>query len=426
MQVYNISDGVRLCCVDTGSKFKTNMISVSMLMPLDENTSARALLPFVLKSRCALYPDRKDFSKKLDELYGAHISGSVTKSGDLHLLYLSFNGIDDRFSLDGESVSCSGLELLMEVLFNPVAENGCFPDEIINEEKRVLIERIENENNDKRRYAARKCEEKMYEGEAFAKSPLGKKDEVLKLNGSDVYRAWRDLLSGAAVQITAVGGISDGTVLNVIKKYFNTVERCPVELKTVVKNEVDDVKYFSEEQPIKQGKLVMGLRTGMKDLLKPDYAMRVAVDIFGGGTYSKLFSVVREKMSLCYYCSAGLNSLKGTVTVQSGIENANEEKAKTEILNQLSLVANGDFSDEVLESSRKAISDGAISSNDTPFTLEMWYFGQCMYPDLLSPEEYAENISKVDRSAVIEAAKTIKPDTVFMLRSSEEAENDEN
>lgn len=426
MQIFNISEKVRLCCVDTGNKFNTNIISVSMLMPLDENTSARAVLPSLLKSRCAKYPDRREFSKRLDELYGAHITGGVSKSGEAQMLSLAFSGIDDRFTLEGESVSGSGIELLMETLFNPVIKDGTFPGDIISEEKRVHLERINDEKNNKRIYAVRKLEEKMFCGEAFARSPLGTAEEVSALDGATVYKAWHDVLEGATIQITAVGGISDEKILGVVKKYFEKLQRKPVELKTEVINDVADVKYFSEEQPIKQGKLVMGFRTGIKNPERLYPEMKVAVDIFGGGTYSKLFSVVREKMSLCYYCSAVLNSKKGIVCVQSGIENVNEEKAKSEILNQLSLVASGDFTDEILDSSVKAMTDSVISSNDTPGSLDIWYISQSSYDEVLTPEEYAERLRIVDRASVIEAAKSIKADTIFMLKASGEGENNEN
>ena len=39
-----------------------------------------------------------------------------------------------------------------------------------------------------------------------------------------------------------------------------------------------------------------------------------------------------------------------------------------------------------------------------------------------TPEEYAEEIRKVDKQDVVRAAKTIMLDTVFMLKSNGEAE----
>ena len=69
--------------------------------------------------------------------------------------------------------------------------------------------------------------------------------------------------------------------------------------------------------------------------------LMVATDIFGRGPYSRLFANVREKMSLCYYCSASAVRQKGLVTVDSGVEAENAEKAQKEILAQLDAVKKG-------------------------------------------------------------------------------------
>ena len=63
-------------------------------------------------------------------------------------------------------------------------------------------------------------------------------------------------------------------------------------------------------------------------------AMRLMSALFGGTPHSKLFLNVREKLSLCYYCSSSYDRHKGIVMVQSGVEQKNIEKAREEILRQ--------------------------------------------------------------------------------------------
>ena len=63
---------------------------------------------------------------------------------------------------------------------------------------------------------------------------------------------------------------------------------------------------------------------------KDTYAMKLMNTIFGGTPFSKLFLNVREKLSLCYYCAAGYNQLKGTVFVDCGIEEENIIKTEAE------------------------------------------------------------------------------------------------
>lgn len=424
MHFENIADGVRLCAQGT-DKFKTCRINISMAMPLDSGTSARAILPFILHRRCAKYPDYITLNRVLDELYGASVSAGVLKRGESQILSFNLTAIDDRFALDGDTVALECVQLLTDMIFDPLTEGESFPADIIEQEKRLLIEAIENEMNDKRRYALMRCEEIMFKDEAYSINRLGSVDEVKALTSEEVYSAWKEVLCKATIQVTMVGSMDVAPVAEMLKNRFSSIKRDVAEINTVFVNEVNQPEYVCEEMPIKQGKLVMGFRTAMADEYDNSVPMRIAVDIFGGGTYSKLFSVVREKMSLCYYCSAAFFSSKGIVMVQSGIEDANEEKARNEILNQLSLVAKGDFSDEDFSSSIKSITDSIISNNDTPESICAWYSSQIFRESLKTPEAYVEEINEVEKSQVVEAAKTITLDTVFMLKSNGEVSDDE-
>ena len=421
MTTQNIAEGIRFCSVKT-DKFKTCRVNISLAMPLDKNASARAILPFMFSRRCAKYPDYTSLNRVLDELYGAAVSAGVLKRGEAQVISFSMSAIDDRFALDGDKVALECTKLLADMIFDPLTEGESFPEDIIEQEKRLLVEAIENEQNDKRRYAMLRCEQLMFADEAYGVNRFGSVEDVKALTPDVVYAAWRDVLEKATVQITMVSSMDPQPIVDLIREKFSEIERHPVEIKTLFVSGLPKPEYISESMPLKQGKLVMGFRTGMRseDDMMP--AMKVAVDIFGGGTYSKLFSVVREKMSLCYYCSAALFNSKGIVMVQSGIEDANEEKAKNEIINQLRLTAEGEFTDEDFSSSIKSLTDSILGNSDTPEEITAWYASQILRNELKAPETYAKEIGSVDRAEVVRAAKTIMLDTIFMLKSSGEAE----
>lgn len=421
MTMQNIAEGIRFCSVKT-DKFKTCRVNISLAMPLDKNTSARAILPFMFSRRCAKYPDYTSLNRVLDELYGAAVSAGVLKRGEAQVISFSMSAIDDRFALDGDKVALECTKLLADMIFDPLTEGESFPEDIIEQEKRLLVEAIENEQNDKRRYAMLRCEQLMFADEAYGINRFGSVEDVKALTPDVVYAAWRDVLQKATVQITMVSSMDPQPIVDLIREKFSEIERHPVEIKTLFVSGLPKPEYISESMPLKQGKLVMGFRTGMRseDDMMP--AMKVAVDIFGGGTYSKLFSVVREKMSLCYYCSAALFNSKGIVMVQSGIEDTNEEKAKNEIINQLRLTAEGEFTDEDFSSSIKSLTDSILGNSDTPEEITAWYASQILRNELKAPETYAKEIGSVDRAEVVRAAKTIMLDTIFMLKSSGEAE----
>ena len=152
MNIYEIADGVRLLSVQT-DRFKTSRITFTMATPLGGNVSAKAILPYLLHRRCRKYPDFTAFNCVLDDLYGAVVSAGVSKQGEGLLLNISITSIDDRFALDGEKIMSKCFELLCDMIFEPIIKDGSFPEDVVEEEKRLLTEKLEAEKNDKRRYA---------------------------------------------------------------------------------------------------------------------------------------------------------------------------------------------------------------------------------------------------------------------------------
>ena len=151
-----------------------------------------------------------------------------------------------------------------------------------------------------------------------------------------------------------------------------------------------------------------------------DPAMTVAVDIFGGGTYSKLFTIVREQMSLCYFCSARLNRDKGVLLVSSGIETENETKTREAILEQLRAVQRGDVTQETLETSLRSLRDTIRGYTDSPDVLCAWYGSQIFRSTAKTPQQRIEELGAVTLDQVQAAAQNITPDTVFMLAGTGE------
>ena len=152
MEIKKISEVVNLAFHGTG-RFKTSVVSVNLICPLDDKSSERALLCYLLARTNRSYPDMISMNRKLASLYGAVISPKVQKIGESQVLTLSLISVDDRFSLDGKAISEEGIRLLMDSIFSPDITTEGFKEENIEREKRLLIEKIESEKDEKRIYA---------------------------------------------------------------------------------------------------------------------------------------------------------------------------------------------------------------------------------------------------------------------------------
>ena len=162
----------------------------------------------------------------------------------------------------------------------------------------------------------------------------------------------------------------------------------------------------------------MGFRCGASSLNENIAPVKVMTDIFGGAPYSKLFTVVREKMSLCYYCAARLYSVKGIVCVDSGIEMENFERARDGILKQLELMKSGDFTDDVITASKIGLSDSIRSVGDSLTAIENWYLSHIFDAKPASPEQFIESIHAVTREDIVKAAGQLQLDTIYLLKGN--------
>ncbi len=423
-QIENVADGVRFCWVKTQA-FKTAYLGFSMAMPLEGDVEAKAILPFLLRRSCRKYPDFTQLNARLAELYGASLSGGISKRGEAQFLSLSVVALDDRFSLDGESVALSCAELLLDLVFDPNVKDGTFLDDDMKREKRLLAEKISSEKNNKRAYAQRRCEALMCENEKFGLNPLGEKDKVLALEGKAVYAAWQNMLKTAQIQITMVGSADSDVVAKALKERFENIERQPLGIETQFIKSADSPRYFSEEMAVEQGKLVLGFRAGMENEDDNNDAIRLMTYLYGGSPHSKLFLNVREKMSLSYYCSSAFSRSKGLIWVQSGIDTDKEEAAKTAILDQLEAVKNGDISEEEIKTAKLGMIDGLRGVEDSPEAIAAWYDNQLLKDDFTTPHVEAGKIEAVTLEEIISAAKGVTLDTVYMLKGTLEGESHE-
>ena len=405
-------------------RFKTTLLSFNFYLPIKKEAVAdNALLPFILTSCSERYPDFSRLNYVLAKLYGARLDASAEKYGDYQLLKMTISLINDKYSLDDESLVKRACDLLLSLIFEPSVKDFAFLSEDVEREKRKAIEHIKGEFNEKRIYAKKQLISAMYKDDVYGVPKCGTLEQVSQITGESLYNAWVNMLKSANVSVQVVSSSLPQGLFDQISSKFNSIKRENIsDLKqTKPTKPVDTPQTVVEEMSVNQGKLVMGFSTELFGNDDKTLPLMVMCDIFGGGPYSRLFSNVREKMSLCYYCSASSTRIKGLITVDSGVEAQNADKAQEEILNQLEIVKRGEFSDSLLESSIKSIRDSFKTYSDSLISLDLWYTLKANNDELYSPDELAEKLSAITKEDVLAAAKGVKLHTVYKLLPKEEA-----
>lgn len=402
----------------TDSRYKLNRIGVYFLTELDKDSAAiNAVVPRILVKSSAQYPTFSFLTNKLSSLYAARVNDIAGKLGDSQYLGLSLTAIDDAYALENEKLTAEVTDILLGCLFNPLLENGVFSEKVTGLEKQSLIDDIEAEINDKISYARNKAYSLLCDGEPASVPASGTAEKAQEITAQNAYEAYKKLLTTCPVEIICAGCNDFTDAEKLLTDAFAKLDRkniktCGSDLSKLKAEVLTSV----EKLPVSQSKMVIGFKTDCKN----HAALTVMSALYGGTTTSKLFMNVREKLSLCYYCWSAVNRDKGVMTVSSGIENKNIEKAKTEILAQLDAVKAGDFTDDDIIHSKLSLENDLKGVKDSPRGISDWYFANIYKKRFIEPAEYIEQINAVSREDIVSAASSVKLDSVYILTSDKE------
>ena len=414
IETLTLHPGVTLRCF-RDTRFKQSCLSIQLVRPMCRQESAmNALLPAVLLRGCKKYPNLRAITHRLDDLYGASVSALVRRIGDYQTtgLYCAF--MEDRFALEGDRILAPMMELLGQLLLDPVTEEGSFSEDFIRSEKKNLISTIESELNDKRAYAAGQLLRHMCREDSFGVPRLGDKDSVEAITPTSLYAHYRKILRESPVELFYVGSAEPETVAGLLRPLFADGQRMPLPPQTAF--HPCEGSHRSEEMEITQAKLCLGFTTPITNQTPEFAAMQVFNVLYGAGMTSKLFMNVREKLSLCYAIGSGYYGSKGILTVSAGIDTDKEALTRKEIFAQLEACRTGDFTVQELDAAKEAILSSIRSVHDSPGAIESYYSTSTLSGNRFSLQDYRAAVEQATALQVAEAARSLQLHSSFILK----------
>ena len=398
-------------------RFKQEGLSLQFICPMAKETAAlNALLPAVLLRGCETAPDLQAITLRLDDLYGASLGSQVRRVGDYQTTGLSSSFMREEYALGDDRVFGPMVSFLEELMFRPKLENGVFPYDFVEGEKRNLLSAIAAQKNDKRSYAQSQMMKRMCKGDCLGIPRLGEKEDVEVITPQSLYTHYQKVLREYPISLFYVGAAEPEEIAQLLRPIFAKLERDPKPLPAQTPfhdcGGCDEV----EEMDVAQGKLCIGFSSPMTLRDRDFVPMQIFNTIFGGGMISKLFMKIREEMSLCYDISSTYHGSKGIVTVSAGIDCSMDAAVREEILNQLRACQAGAFTEEELTAAKQALLSQLRSTHDSPGAIEGYYATAALSGLPLSPEEYAIAVEKATAEDVANAAKTLQLHTVYFLR----------
>ena len=423
-KIQEIKRGIKTHMIQT-NKFKTNLFAIFLSVPLNrESVTQNALIPAVLRRGTENLKTQEEISIELENMYGATLDCGVEKTGDNQTLKFYLETLNDTFLPEQENLSKKAIELLLDVVFNPLTENGNLKKEYVDSEKKTIKRLIEGKIDNKDMYAYNRCIEEMYKNKPYGLYKYGYIEDLDKLDEKNLYEDYKKLLNEAKIDIFVSGNFGNVDIIDVINENINIVNLKPREDKHIInteekeKKEKVEVQTIQEPKDVTQGKLVIGLDI---DFYEPDskYAMCLYNVILGESATSKMFQNVREKAGLAYSARSTYVRQKNNIFIRAGIEISNYEKAVNIIKEQLEDMKNGKFTEEDKKKKKKYMVAGIKTVQDEQDSEITYYMGQELSGKLIYFEDYINKINDVTREQIDQIAKNININTIYFLKNNE-------
>lgn len=426
-----------------------------------ETVTFGSLLPRVLRRGTRRFPDRTALAGHLEDLYGAALGASSSKAGDHQVLEYTLScpgpaalaGIEgqgqdgDRAGADvrGGTVRSAdargaafrsertlfgeGLGLLTELMTDPapaggpadapsLSSGGLRPD-YVAEEKAALARDIAALKDDRMAYAHYRCLEETCQGEPFALNSLGRVEDVEKITPESLDAFRRDILARDHVAAYLAGPVDDdivGEAAIILGQALASGSHDRSALPASEPHESrDGEKEVFEEAQVEQGRLVIGLSTGVI-LTSPDYPAQVMYNgLLGGFVHSRLFRRVREEAGLAYYAYSRLIPSKGIILISCGIQEADYAQAVDLIREELASLGRGDFTAEEFSATRNSVLAVSKAQLDSPSSLIFGHMERVAAGEELEEIAPWRSLAKVTPDHVKEFASRPVLDTIYLL-----------
>ncbi|MBR6821007.1 MAG: insulinase family protein [Bacilli bacterium] len=364
------------------------------------------------------YPKRRDVSIELENLYSASFRGFTTRLGSSVMLSFCLDFLNPKYCEKGYLDDV--LSLPFEMLLNPNIKNNEFDNRSFNIIKNRIKSDIESLKENATKYAFRRSLINMDENSPSSYYMVGYMDDLEAITPSNLVDAYNNLLNNYTCDIFVIGNLDMDEVVTTIKNKFNnrTIKTDKIEL--YVDNSLRK-KYIDVEETGKYEQDSFIMIYNLDDLSERErnFVIHIYNIILGsGGLTSKLYRYLREENSLCYNVSSMIQKYDGLLMIYSGIDGKDKDLCIDLVNKAMKEMSSGDFSDLELENAIKTVISSLKMGEDTQGGIVNNYLFNYL-DNLPLYEERVKEFKTVTKEEVINVAKRIKLNTIYLLKGED-------
>lgn len=400
------------------SKFKTIISGIVFRNDLTkEYLVEKLLLSFMLIKTNNNFPYEQDFIGYLRNKYDMKLYTQISKRGKVIETSFFITIVNPKYLNNQDDLYQKSIKILKETVFNPYLVDNKFSEELLEKEKRLLIDEIKASYNNNLKVAYNELVKEMFKDEFFEIYTTVTIEDVEKVTIDSLTEAYQSLIKESVYAYTA-GDILEENVLDAFKE-LKTLKTYEKEL-TYIDYENKIINQVNEkiiEKPNNQSVLMIGYRVDIRLYEKLYIPMVILNGMLGGYYHSSLIKEVREKHSLAYSISSDYNPQKGFLVITAGINYKNYQiliKTIDKIINDY---CQGNIPIEIFNMTKETILNDLNISKDALIGMINQLQSSIRCPDKwLNLENRIKEIEKVTIEDIKEAALHFKKDTILLLK----------
>ena len=397
-------------------KFKTNKITMRFTAPLSlDLISGRMLSASMLETANKGYPTAQVLRKHLAALYGADLSTHAYRRGQSHLVDVSLTYVRDEFLSKKNVLTAQILELLYQVIFNPLSNEDEFETNAFEIEKKQLLARLESELEDPFFFAHKELDQLFFQEESMQFLIARISEETSK----SCYSSFQKMLKEDRIDLFFLGDFNEIEVLESLKKYKLTGRKKTVNIQ--YRQEYSNVlREGIIRRNLGQSILEMGYHSTIGYGDDQKMALLLVNGLLGAFPHSKLFTQVREKEGLAYTVSSHLDLFSGFLRLFAGINRQDRNRVRKLMNDQLSDIKNGRFTDAEINQTKEMIRRNMLLSQDNQDSIiDREYLTIFFGKSVLDLETLIEKLEQVDKDAICKAASSLKLQAIYFMEGAE-------
>lgn len=399
-------------------RFKTIRMEIMFRNNIDpENIVKRTMLFELLLESSEYYKTKRDLILKCEELYNANIYAETMKVGNEVVSVINYEILDPKYTDDLDLDEA--LKLPFDIIFNPDINENEFNEERLETIRIRSLAELDALKEEPSKYAIAESLKAMDCKSVSSINILGDKESINRVNKSNIFDEYMNILEHDYIDIYVIGDIDSNKIIDIVNKYqhFNTIKHHEVSL--YVDNKVRSrVNKVEAKEDLTQSQLVYIMNLiGLTDF-ETSYVSHIFNHILGGNSLdSKLYKNLRNDNSLCYSVSSKYSKYDRLMMISTSIDKDNIKLSKRLIEDSIKSMRTS-ITEEEVDKARQAIVNAIKVSLDSEHQIiSNYFFNEIADLDLV--DKRLEEYSKVTKEDVINMAKKIKINTIYVLEGDQ-------